>query len=104
MSVSPCQLVPDKPHVLEPSPSGWFHHDLDAVVLFVAEGPVHLGRVVQRHALAALDGGPEFRAALESDPDVRRTLPPERLAACFTLDPYFRNVDALYARARYPEP
>jgi adenylosuccinate lyase len=60
-------------------------------------------RIVQRHAMAAMDGGPEFRTALEGDPDVRRVLPPDRLAACFQLEPYFRNIDALYARVRYPE-
>jgi adenylosuccinate lyase len=60
-------------------------------------------RLVQRHALAALDGGPEFRAALEADAEVRRVLPADRLAACFTLEPFLRNVDALYARVRYPE-
>ena len=49
-----------------------------------------------------MDGGTPFRTALESDPDVARVLPPERLAACFELDHFLRNVDALYARAGAP--
>ena len=55
--------------------------------------------VVQRHALAALDGDGRFRERLESDPEVRAHLPPAALAACFELEPYLRNVDALFARA-----
>ena len=60
-------------------------------------------RVVQQHALAALDGGPEFRAALEGDTRVRSALEPSRLAACFALDPFFRHVEELYARATPPK-
>ena len=60
-------------------------------------------RIVQRHALAALDGGAPFRAALEQDPRVGATLESGALAACFELKPYFRHVDALYARAHAPE-
>ena len=59
-------------------------------------------RIVQTCALAALDGGGSFRALLEADPDVRRTLDPGRLAACFQLEPYLANVDALFARAQEP--
>jgi adenylosuccinate lyase len=58
--------------------------------------------IVQEHALAALDGGPEFRSALERDPRVTCLLAPERLAACFSLDHFLRHVDALYARATAP--
>jgi adenylosuccinate lyase len=59
-------------------------------------------RVVQSSALAALDGRGSFRALLEADPRVRETLEPERLAACFDLDPSFRYVDDLFARAEEP--
>jgi adenylosuccinate lyase len=58
--------------------------------------------IVQRHALAAADGGPPFRDALAADPQVAARLPRERLAACFELSRHFRNVDALYARAEEP--
>ena len=59
-------------------------------------------RVVQRHALAAADGGMPFRDALIADPAVRDRLTPDRLAACFELSHHFRNVDAIYARAEEP--
>ena len=59
-------------------------------------------RVVQGHALAALDGDGSFRARLEADPIVTRTLGPEALAACFDLAATLRNVDALFARATPP--
>ena len=55
--------------------------------------------IVQRHALAAADGGAPFRDALAADPEVTAKLPREELDRCFTLEPYFRNVDALFARA-----
>jgi adenylosuccinate lyase len=56
-------------------------------------------RLVQQHALAALDGGPSFREALAADPEIAARVPHEKLAACFTLDPFFRSVDAIFARA-----
>ena len=59
-------------------------------------------RVVQRHALAAADGGTPFRAALEVDPAVRERLDGERIAACFELEHFLRHVDAIYARAEEP--
>jgi adenylosuccinate lyase len=55
--------------------------------------------IVQQHALAALDGGPDFRAALEGDPRVTDRLPVRDLAACFSVEHFLRNVDAIYARA-----
>ena len=59
-------------------------------------------RIVQSRALAALDGGRPFRESLASDPRVTAVLSAERLAACFELAPFFRHVDALYARATPP--
>jgi adenylosuccinate lyase len=59
-------------------------------------------RLVQACALAALDGGGSFRALLEAEPRVRDTLGAEKLAACFDLDPSFRYVDDLFARAEEP--
>jgi adenylosuccinate lyase len=58
--------------------------------------------VVQGHALAASDGGKPFRQALEADARVAKVLPAAKLAECFELAPYFRFVDALYARASAP--
>jgi len=59
-------------------------------------------RVVQEHALAALDRGTSFRAALEADPRVSARLPGARLAACFELAPHLAGVDAVFARATEP--
>jgi adenylosuccinate lyase len=59
-------------------------------------------RVVQGHALAALDGEGGFRSRLETDPAVRERLSPERLAACFDLEATLRGVDQVFARATPP--
>ncbi len=58
--------------------------------------------IVQRHALAALDGGAGFRDGLAADPAVTRWLAPERLAECFDLSVFFRSVDAIFGRAARP--
>jgi adenylosuccinate lyase len=58
--------------------------------------------IVQRHALAAADGGRPFRESLATDPAVGARLSPERLAACFELAHHLRHVDALFARAEEP--
>jgi adenylosuccinate lyase len=58
--------------------------------------------VVQRHALAALDGGTPFREGLAADPEVATRLSPARLEGCFDLAPFFRHVDALFERAGRP--
>jgi adenylosuccinate lyase len=59
-------------------------------------------RLVQRHALAAADGGTPFREALAADPEVRAKLAPDRLAECFELARHFKSVDAIFARAEEP--
>ncbi len=59
-------------------------------------------RIVQGHALAALDSEGSFRARLEADPIVTEMMTPAALAACFDLTAALRNVDALFARATPP--
>jgi adenylosuccinate lyase len=59
-------------------------------------------RIVQRHALAAADGGPPFRAALERDAAVHSRLDADTLAECFELRYFLRHVDAIYARVEEP--
>jgi adenylosuccinate lyase len=61
-------------------------------------------RVVQGHALRALDGGGRFRELLEGDPRVRAVLDPAALAACFDLRPYVKHVGDIFARAESPSP
>ena len=60
-------------------------------------------RLVQKSALAALDHGASFRALLEAEPIVTQTLGRQRLDECFALEPCFRYVDDLYARAQEPD-
>jgi adenylosuccinate lyase len=56
-------------------------------------------RIVQEHALAALDGGGSFGERLRGDARVTKALPRERLDACFALEPFLSGVDAVFARA-----
>jgi adenylosuccinate lyase len=58
--------------------------------------------IVQEHALASLDRGAPFRAGLEGDPRIAAVLGAPALAACFSLEPALRHVDALFARAGRP--
>ena len=59
-------------------------------------------RIVQEHALAALEGTREFRAGLEGDARVLERMDAAALAACFELEPTLRHVNALFARATEP--
>jgi adenylosuccinate lyase len=54
--------------------------------------------LVQRSALAALDGNGEFAALLQGDPEVSRHLGPEEIGACFDLRHHLRYVDLIFAR------
>ena len=56
-------------------------------------------RIVQEHALAALDGGGSFGDRLRHDGRVTKVLAADRLDACFALEPFLGGVDALFARA-----
>jgi adenylosuccinate lyase len=58
--------------------------------------------IVQRHAMAALDGGPPFRDGLAGDADVQQKLG-DRLEKCFRLEGSLKSVDELFARAGVPE-
>ena len=59
-------------------------------------------RIVQEHALAALEGGGSFADRIRRDPRVTKLLAPERLEACFALEPFLKGVDAVFARAEGP--
>jgi adenylosuccinate lyase len=52
--------------------------------------------IVQRHALAVWEGGPDLRASLAADPAVR--LSTAQLDAAFDPEPYLAHVEAIYAR------
>jgi adenylosuccinate lyase len=54
--------------------------------------------VVQRHAMQSWEEGTDFRAAIESDPEVSKLLAPEEVAAAFSVERYLRNVDRIFER------
>ena len=55
-------------------------------------------RIVQRAAAAAWDEGASFRAAIESDPQVRATLDDASRAALFDPAGYLRNLGGVFER------
>jgi adenylosuccinate lyase len=54
--------------------------------------------VVQRHAMEAWEKESDFRAAIESDPEITRVLTREKIADSFSLERQLRNVDKIFAR------
>src|SRR5688572_4467806 len=59
-------------------------------------------RAVQTHAMRAWEEEGDFRAAIESDPEIRAALPPEKIAEAFSLDRQLRNVDKIFERVFGP--
>ena len=55
-------------------------------------------RVVQRAALAALDGEGDFRSLVSQTPEVRSRVDASQLAACFDPSFYLRRLDVTYDR------
>jgi adenylosuccinate lyase len=55
-------------------------------------------RTVQRHAMKAWEEEGDFRAAIESDPEISRVLTPEQIAKSFSLDRQLRNIDRIFER------
>jgi adenylosuccinate lyase len=55
-------------------------------------------RIVQRHALRALDQGVPFREGLASDPAVSAKLDATALDRCFDFTAYLSSVDAIFER------
>lgn len=54
--------------------------------------------VVQRHAMSSWEDGGDFRAAIESDPEIAKLLAPEEVAAAFSVERYLRHVDRIFER------
>ena len=54
--------------------------------------------LVQAHAMRAWEEESDFRAAIEADPEITRTLPAGKLAHTFSLERQLRHVDAIFAR------
>lgn len=55
-------------------------------------------RLVQRHAMEAWESEGDFRSAIESDPQIRRWLTPEKLEEAFSLKRQLRNIDIIFDR------
>ena len=55
-------------------------------------------RIVQSHAMEAWEKESDFRAAIESDPEILRVLSREQIAESFSLERQLRNVDKIFAR------
>ncbi len=55
-------------------------------------------RLVQSHAMKAWEEEGDFRAAIESDPEIRAVLSPEKIAHAFSLERQLGNVDRIFAR------
>jgi adenylosuccinate lyase len=55
-------------------------------------------RLVQGHAMKAWEEEGDFRAAIESDPEVKAVLSPEKIAESFSLDRQLRNIDQIFTR------
>jgi adenylosuccinate lyase len=53
---------------------------------------------VQAHAMRAWEEEGDFRAAIESDPEIRKFLSPEQVREAFSLERQLRNVDQIFAR------
>ncbi|HWD97475.1 MAG TPA: adenylosuccinate lyase [Bryobacteraceae bacterium] len=54
--------------------------------------------LVQRHAMEAWESGGDFRAAIESDPEIAALLSRDKLAETFSLDRQLRHVDVIFNR------
>ena len=59
-------------------------------------------RLVQKHAMNAWQNDLVFRDLVAADPEIKKLLPPEKLAQTFDLDRQLSNVDAIYARVLNP--
>ncbi len=53
---------------------------------------------VQRNAMKVWEEKVDFQAALRADPDVKKALSAEEIAACFSLDHHLEHVDAIFER------
>ena len=58
----------------------------------------HAYKVVQTHAMQSWETGGDFRAAIESDEEIRKYLTLQQIERSFSLDRQLRNVDAIFAR------
>jgi adenylosuccinate lyase len=55
-------------------------------------------RIVQSHAMRAWEQESDFRAAIETDPEIRTVMSAEQVAESFSLERQLQNVDAIFRR------
>ena len=55
-------------------------------------------KLVQSHAMRAWEEESDFRAAIESDPEVGKFMTRAQIAESFSLDRQLRNIDKIFAR------
>ncbi len=55
-------------------------------------------KLVQSHAMRSWEEVSDFRAAIESDPEVLKHMNREQIAASFSVPRYLKNVDAIFKR------
>ena len=55
-------------------------------------------KLVQAHAMKAWEEEGDFRSAVESDPEIRAILSPEKIAESFSLERQLGNVDRIFER------
>ncbi|MEZ4753402.1 MAG: hypothetical protein R3A13_03720 [Bdellovibrionota bacterium] len=54
--------------------------------------------MVQKHALAAWEGGPDLRERVMADSEITGTVPADVLASAFTMDRHTEHVDFIFNR------
>jgi adenylosuccinate lyase len=55
-------------------------------------------RLVQAHAMEAWENEGDFRAAIQSDPEIAKLLTPSKIAEAFSLERQLRHVDTIFQR------
>ena len=56
-------------------------------------------RMVQEHALAAWDGGPDLRERVLADPEIAKLIPRKDLESAFDLKRHMKHVEMIFSRA-----
>ena len=55
-------------------------------------------QIVQRNSLKAWREGLDFRTLTGADPDIAKSLAPQELDRCFSLEPYLEKIDYIFER------
>jgi adenylosuccinate lyase len=55
-------------------------------------------RIVQAHAMQSWETDGDFRAAIESDPEILKLVPKEKIGEAFSLERQLKNVGAIFKR------